>query len=159
MTSTPAPPNRWRPLLVATGVWTLLGAVPALVDPARTYRRFHAGEPSEDELLLFRGSSGQTFLFAVGYLMAAAAPRRHALVVALGGTGKAVYAARLLHEVRAHRAGPLTLVAAVGDLAFAAGLATFLARSGAARTLLDELPAPPAAADVIEPGRPSDQLR
>jgi hypothetical protein len=140
MTSTTASPNRWRPLLLATGAWTLLGALPALVDPARAYRRFHAGKPSEDELLLFRGSSGQTFLFAVGYLMAAAAPRRHALVVALGGTGKAVYAARLLHEVREHRAGPLAMVAAIGDLAFAAGLAAFLTRSGAARTLLDELP-------------------
>lgn len=142
MTSTTAPHDHWRPLLLAAGVWTLLGAVPALIDPARTYRRFHAGEPSEDELLLFRGSSGQTFLFAVGYLVAAAAPRRHALVVALGGTGKAVYALRLVREATAHRAGPLTVVAAIGDLALVAGLAAFLARSGAALTMLDEVPDP-----------------
>ncbi|MEZ5097197.1 MAG: hypothetical protein R2731_14500 [Nocardioides sp.] len=143
MTSTNPSERRWRSLFLATGAWTLLGAVPALVDPARTYRRFHAGEPSEEELLLFRGSSGQTFLFAVGYLAAAVAPRRHALLGALGGTGKAVYAVRLLREAAARRAGRLTLVAAVGDLAFAAGLAAFLARSGAARTLLDELAEPP----------------
>ena len=82
---------------------------------------------TQDALVLFRGSSGQTFLFAVGYLVAAFSPRRHALVVALGGAGKAMYSVRLLFEVVAGNAGPLTLVAALGHLAFVAAFVAFFA--------------------------------
>jgi hypothetical protein len=103
----------------------MLGAVPGLVDPAAAYQRFHAGPVSQDVVQLFRGSSGQTFLFAVGYLVAAFMPRRHALVVALGGTGKAVYAGRLLSEVAAGHAGPLALLAAIGDLVFVGAFVAF----------------------------------
>jgi hypothetical protein len=106
----------------------MLGAIPGLVDPEAAYQRFHAGPVNQDVLLLFRGSSGQTFLFAVGYLIAAFAPRRHALVVALGGVGKAMYAVRMLFEVAAGQAGPLALVAAIGDLAFVGAFVVFFAR-------------------------------
>ncbi len=105
----------------------MLGAIPGLVDPEAAYQRFHAGSVSPDALVLFRGSSGQTFLFAVGYLVAAFSPRRHALVVALGGAGKAMYSVRLLFEVVAGNAGPLTLVAALGHLAFVAAFVAFFA--------------------------------
>jgi len=139
MTSTPARrtdptparvwiPRGWGLVFLAAGLWTMLGAVPGLIDPAAAYQRFHAGPVTPDVLLLFRGSSGQTFLFAVGYLVAAFAPRRHALVVALGGAGKAMYAVRLLAEAAAGQAGPLTVVAAVGDLAFVAAFVVFFAR-------------------------------
>ncbi|WP_088313006.1 hypothetical protein [Kineosporia sp. R_H_3] len=136
-------PHGWGLLFLAAGLWTLLGAVPGLVDPAAAYQRFHAGPVTEDVLALFRGSSGQTFLFGVGYVVAAFAPRRHALVVALGGAGKAVYAVRLLSEAAAGQAGPLTLVAAVGDLAFVAAFVAFFATGITARRAVDR-PAGPA---------------
>lgn len=106
----------------------MLGAIPGLVDPAAAYQRFHAGPVTPDVVMLFRGSSGQTFLFAVGYLVAAFAPRRHALVVALGGAGKAMYALRLLSETVGGHGGPLTPVAAIGDLAFVCAFVAFFAR-------------------------------
>jgi hypothetical protein len=115
----------------------MLGAIPGLVDPATAYQRFHAGPVTQDVLVLFRGSSGQTFLFAVGYLAAAFAPRRHALVVALGGAGKAMYAVRLLSEAAAGHAGPLAVVAAVGDLAFVGAFVAFFARNIASRHAVD----------------------
>jgi hypothetical protein len=122
-------PRGWGLVLLAAGLWTMLGAVPGLVDPGAAYQRFHAGPVTEEVLVLFRGASGQTFLFAVGYLVAAYAPRRHALVVALGGAGKAMYAVRLLSEAAAGHAGPLTVVAAVGDLVFVGAFVAFFARA------------------------------
>jgi hypothetical protein len=121
-------PHGWGLVFLAAGLWTMLGAIPGLVDPEAAYQRFHAGPVTQDTLLLFRGSSGQTFLFAVGYLVAAFAPHRHALVVALGGVGKAMYAVRLLFEVAAGQAGPLALVAAIGDLVFVGAFVAFFAR-------------------------------
>jgi hypothetical protein len=121
-------PHGWGLLLLAAGLWTMLGAVPGLVDPEAAYQRFHDGPAAQDVLDLFRGASGQTFLFAVGYLVAAFAPRRHALVVALGGAGKAMYAIRLLSDAAAGHAGPLTLVAAVGDLVFVGAFVVFFAQ-------------------------------
>jgi hypothetical protein len=114
----------------------MLGAIPGLVDPETAYQRFHDGPATQDVLELFRGASGQTFLFAVGYLVAAFAPRRHALVVALGGAGKAIYAVRLLSDAAAGHAGPLTLVAAVGDLVFVGAFTVFLAHTAASRRTL-----------------------
>lgn len=142
----PAPrswvPHGWGLLFLAAGLWTMLGAVPGLVDPAAAYQRFHAGPVTEDVLVLFRGSSGQTFLFAVGYLVAAFAPRRHMLAVALGGAGKAMYAVRLLSEAAAGHAGPLALVAATGDLAFVGAFVAFFARSMIAHHLVDRTAGP-----------------
>jgi hypothetical protein len=126
-------PHGWGLVFLAAGLWTMLGAIPGLVDPEAAYQRFHAGPVTQDVLLLFRGSSGQTFLFAVGYLVAAFAPRRHALVVALGGVGKAMYAVRLLFETAAGHAGPLALVAAIGDLAFVGAFIAFFASMTAGR--------------------------
>lgn len=122
-------PRGWGLVLLAAGLWTMLGAVPGLVDPETAYQHFHGGPATRDALELFRGASGQTFLFAVGYLVAAFAPRRHALVVALGGAGKAMYAARLLSHAAAGPAAPLTLVAAVGDLVFVGAFVVFLAHT------------------------------
>jgi hypothetical protein len=154
MTPTPTPerrtdlsgqawvPQGWGLVLLAAGLWTMLGAIPGLVDPEAAYQRFHAGPVNQDVLLLFRGSSGQTFLFAVGYLVAAFAPRRHALVVALGGVGKAIYAVRLLFEVAAGQAGPLALVAAIGDLAFVGAFVVFFARGIASGHAVDGVAGP-----------------
>lgn len=135
-------PHGWGLVFLAAGVWTMLGAIPGLVAPEAAYQRFHAGPVTEDVLVLFRGSSGQTFLFAVGYLVAAFSPRRHALVVALGGAGKAMYAVRLLSEAAAGHAGPLTLVAAIGDLAFVGAFVAFFARSITSRHAVDRAAGP-----------------
>lgn len=138
MASIPFPSDPWGRVLVAAGVWTLLGAVPELVDPAAAYAQFHSGPVGEEALLLLRGSGGQTLLFAIGYLVAAYAQRRHALVVLLGGTGKAFYAVRLLLEVQAGEGGPLALVAAVGDLAFVTVFVIVLVRTRALADLATE---------------------
>jgi hypothetical protein len=136
-------PRGWGLVFLAAGLWTMLGAIPGLVEPEAAYQRFHAGPVTHDVLVLFRGSSGQTFLFAVGYLVAAFAPRRHGLVVALGGAGKAMYAVRLLLEAAAGQAGPLTLVAAIGDLAFVGAFIAFFARSLTSRHAVDRASGPP----------------
>lgn len=146
-------PRGWGVVLFAAGLWTMLGAVPGLVDPATAYQRFHDGPATQDALELFRGASGQTFLFAVGYLVAAFAPRRHALVVALGGAGKAIYAVRLLSDAAAGHAGPLTLVAAVGDLVFVGAFIGFLAHPAASRRTLGKA----AGSACITVAEPSDR--
>ena len=116
----------WRITFVAAGVWTLIGAIPAFTDPASTFARFY-GAPASSTLTLdiFTGSWGQSLLFAIGYLIAALNPRRHIAVVALGGIGKIVYAIRLIAPVAAGTAGPVALVAIIGDLAFGLLFAAF----------------------------------
>jgi hypothetical protein len=130
----------FRLVFLAAAIWTSLGAGPGFFDPAGTLALIHGAAPdSALALALFRGASGQTLLFAVGYLLAAAAPRRHAAVVGLGGIGKALYAARLLGEVLTGGGGPLAVVAVVGDLLFVAAFVAFFATSGVLRTLLRPL--------------------
>lgn len=131
----------WRAVFAAAAVWTTLGALPGLIDPERMLALFHGVEPeSQLVLLMYRGSAGQTFLFAVGYLLAALAPRRHAAVVALGGVGKLSYSVRLLMELAGGHGGTLALVAVIGDLAFVAAFAGFFATSGVLRGFLREPP-------------------
>jgi hypothetical protein len=123
----------WKFVFAATAVWTLLGAVPGFVDPLGSFVRFQGGPPASDlELQLYRGAWGQTLLFAVGYVFAAFDPRRHVLLLVLGGVGKLLYAARILVG---GDAAPLALFAAVGDLVFVAAIATFMARDPGARSL------------------------
>lgn len=136
----------WRAVFAAAAGWTTLGALPGLLVPERMLLLFHGVEPESPFVaVLYRGSAGQTFLFAVGYLLAALAPRRHAALVALGGMGKVFYAVRLLMELAQGHGGPIALVAVAGDLAFVAAFAAFFATSGVLPGLLREAEAAPAA--------------
>ncbi len=109
----------FRYLLVATAVWTLMGAIPGYLDPAASFHRF-TGAPANSPMVLelYRGAWGQTLLFAIGYAVAAFDPRRHVLVVALGAIGKLLYAARILVGFSGGAPTGLALFAAVGDLVF-----------------------------------------
>ena len=132
----------WRIVFAAAAVWTALGAVPALIDPAGTFQRFYGFAPESTVVVaLFRGAWGQSLLFAVGYLLAALDPWRHAGLVARGGAGKAVYAFRLSADILTNGGGSLSIVAAVGDLVFVLFFALFLIRTGALRSLLHVSPA------------------
>lgn len=129
----------WRAVFAAAAVWTTLGALPGLLAPERMLTLFHGVQPeSPFVLVMYRGSAGQTFLFAIGYLLAALAPRRHAAIVALGGMGKVFYSARLLVELAQGHGGPFALVAVVGDIGFVTAFAVFFATSGVLRDLLRE---------------------
>ena len=110
-----------RFILVATALWTLMGAIPGYVDPAASFQRF-TGAAADSPLVLelYRGAWGQTFLFAIGYAVASFDPRRHVLVVALGAVGKLLYAARILIGFSGKPPMPLALFAAIGDLVFVA---------------------------------------
>ena len=123
----------WQIVFAATAAWTLLGAIPSYIDPLGSFLRFHGSPPGSDlELQLYRGAWGQTLLFAVGYVFAALDPRRHTLVLVLGGVGKLLYSARVLSG----EAAPLATFAAVGDLVFVALIAAFVASDPAGRSLL-----------------------
>jgi hypothetical protein len=117
----------FRSLLIATALWTLMGAIPGYLDPAASFERF-MGAPAESPLVLdlYRGAWGQTFLFAIGYGVASFDPRRHVLVVVLGAVGKLLYASRILIGFSGSVLmvpTTLALTAAVGDLVFVALLA------------------------------------
>ncbi len=117
----------WRLVLAAAALWTMLGAVPAFLDTASAYERFHGSPAGSPELLaIYRGSWGQSFLFAVGYLVAAFNPVRHALVIGLGVVGKIVYAAGFVGPVLAGEAGSLAFAAVIGDFVFAGLFLAFL---------------------------------
>lgn len=123
----------WQIVFATTAVWTLLGAIPGYLDPLGSFLRFHGGPPGSPlELELYRGAWGQTLLFAFGYAFAALDPRRHTLVLVLGGVGKLLYAVRILGA----EAAPLATFAAIGDLVFVALIAAFVARDPAGRSLL-----------------------
>ncbi|MBX2803496.1 MAG: hypothetical protein KTR31_37795 [Myxococcales bacterium] len=142
MTTTTTSLTTWRAVFAAAAVWTTLGAVPGLLDPGRMLALFHGVEPESPlVLLMYRGSAGQTFLFAIGYLLAALAPRRHAAIVALGGMGKVFYSVRLLMELAQGHGGSLALIAVVGDLIFVTLFAVFFATSGVLHGFLRD-PAP-----------------
>lgn len=129
----------WRAVFAAAAAWTTLGALPGLLDPERMLTLFHGVQlESPFVSVMYRGSAGQTFLFAIGYLLAALAPRRHAALVGLGGIGKVFYAVRLLMELSQGHGGPIALVAVAGDLAFVAAFAAFFATTGVLRGLLRE---------------------
>ena len=126
----------WRVVFAAAAVWTALGAIPSLIDPAGTFQRFYGVAPESAMVVtLFRGAWGQSLLFAAGYLLAAFDPWRHAGVVALGGIGKAVYAYRLITDLLAGGGGPLSIIAVVGDALFVLLFALFLVRTDALSSL------------------------
>jgi hypothetical protein len=132
-TPTDRPHRAWRIVFGATALWTFLGAIPGTLDPVTSFTRFHGGLPESPLVLdLYRGAWGQTLLFAIGYAFAAFDPRRHSVLLLLGAVGKLLYAARIL-AVGAPT--PLATFAAAGDLVFVALIATFLFRTGAARSL------------------------
>lgn len=117
----------WRVVLAAAALWTMMGAIPAFIDPATTFERFHGHPAGSTELLaVYLGAWGQSMLFAIGYAIAAFDPHRHAAILLLGGIGKAVYAAGFFGPIAAQTAGPLALPAVIGDLVFAAAIAAFL---------------------------------
>ncbi|MBX3270998.1 MAG: hypothetical protein KF729_12105 [Sandaracinaceae bacterium] len=126
----------WRAVFATAALWTLLGAIPGYLDPAASFLRFH-GAPADSPLVLelYRGAWGQTLLFAVGYAVAAIDPRRHGLLLLLGGIGKLLYAIRVLSTL-GDLPTPMALVAAAGDLVFVALIAAFLLTTGTARSLL-----------------------
>ena len=128
--------KRWRWVFAAAALWTTLGAVPGFLDTANTFVRFH-GAPPDSALMLqiYRGAWGQSFLFALGYLLAAFAPIRYAAIVALGMVGKAFYAVGLGKSILAGAAGPLAAFAMVGDLVFVGLFLVFLLTSGVLRTM------------------------
>jgi hypothetical protein len=131
----------WRAVFAAAAAWTSLGAVPGLVAPDRMLTLFHGVEPESPlVLLMYRGSAGQTLLFAVGYLLAAFAPHRHAALVALGGMGKVFYSVRLAMELAQGHGGSLALVAVVGDLLFVTAFTLFFVRSGVLGGFFEEPP-------------------
>ncbi len=128
-------PHVWRFVFAATALWTLLGAIPGYLDPLASFMRFYGAPPDSPLVLeLYRGAWGQTLLFAVGYAFAAIDPRRHSLVLVLGGVGKILYALRVLVSWEASTT--MALVAALGDLVFVALIATFLFTTGAGRSLV-----------------------
>lgn len=126
----------WRVVCGAAALWTMLGAVPGILDAATTFERFY-GAPAESELVLelLRGSWGQSLLFALGYVLAVVDPWRNAAFLLLGGIGKAAYAWRLARDVIAGAGGPLALVAVAGDVLFVVAFALLLARSGVLRSI------------------------
>lgn len=117
-----------RVALAVTALWTLSGALFGYLDTAGSFERFH-GAPADSDLLLelYRGAWGQTLLFGIGYGVAVFDPRRHALVVALGLTGKLLYAARIFSAPRALTS--LALTAGVGDLLLALVVSALLAHA------------------------------
>lgn len=114
-----------------------MGAIPGYLDPEGSFARFF-GAPADSPLVLelYRGAWGQTLLFAIGYGVASFDPRRHALVVVLGVTGKLLYAIRIFASLAERPPTPLALTAAIGDLVFVATFATltFLVWSRGRRT-------------------------
>lgn len=127
----------WRGVFLTAAVWTGLGAIPALVDPVTAFGQFYGIVPNSKMVIeLFQGAWGQSLLFAAGYAIAAVSPVRHAAIVLLGGTGKAVYAVRLLAMVVDGEGGALAVVAIAGDLVFAVLFALFLCAPGVLRSMV-----------------------
>lgn len=123
----------WRITFLSAAVWTMLGALPGLLDAAGTFERFY-GVAAESERLLdiYRGAWGQSLLFAIGYLLAAIDPYRHAAILVLGVIGKAVYAFGLAQAIVAGEVtSPVATAAVVGDTIFAIAFAVFVVASGA----------------------------
>ncbi len=129
----------WRWVFGAAALWTTIGAVPGYFDPAGTFARFYGVEPSSQLMVqIYRGAWGQSFLFALGYLLAAFAPVRYAAIVGLGMIGKTFYAVGLLGAVISGSAGPIAGLAVAGDLLFAAAFGTFLLSAGVLRGLAND---------------------
>lgn len=123
----------WRITFLAAALWTMAGALPGLLDADGTFERFY-GVPAESDRLLaiYRGAWGQSLLFALGYLLAAIDPFRHAGILALGVIGKAVYAFGLAQAIAAGEiTSSVATAAVVGDTIFAIAFAVFVLSSGA----------------------------
>lgn len=130
------PLRLWRWVFAAAALWTTIGAVPGYFDPAGTFARFYGVEANSTLMVqIYRGAWGQSFLFALGYLLAALAPVRYAAIVGLGMIGKTFYAFGLLGAVIAGSAGPIAGLAVAGDLIFAAAFGAFLLSAGVLRGL------------------------
>ncbi|MFW6380774.1 MAG: hypothetical protein ACOC0Y_01915 [Spirochaetota bacterium] len=90
----------WRICFAGAGLWTLLGAVPALIDSASAFEVFT--DTLRPPATCCRSSE------------------------APGATGMTVYAVRVLGSIADGTAGPFAVTAAAGDLAFAVAFVAFL---------------------------------
>jgi hypothetical protein len=129
--------SAWRALFLVVALWTAIGAVPGFLDPHGTFLRFHGHEPESALVLdLYRGTWGQTLLFAIGYALAAFDPRRHGALLLLGGIGKVMFALRHMELATGPDATFMSIAAIVGDLVLSALMFVYLAKSGVLASLV-----------------------
>ena len=116
-------------LLVCAAIWNIAGAALVLINMPEHVRLFFGTDASLDNrvaVINTIGFWGQVLLFGIGYLIVAANPLRNHGIIALAIAGK--IAAFVLWSW-CWLQGSLTAVAlfgGVGDLVFAALLASFL---------------------------------
>jgi hypothetical protein len=108
-------------IFIAAAIWNLCGGVLGYFNTGYTFELLF-DRSADDPILLsvFRGATGTTFTYFLGYLIVALNPLRHTGIVIVGGIGKLGFAIQMLKFYSAGLANAHALVIVVGDMVFCA---------------------------------------
>lgn len=111
----------FRVIFIAAAIWNLCGGVLGYFNTGQTFMLLF-DRSADDPLLLsvFKGATGTTLTYFIGYLIVAFNPLRHTGIVIVGGIGKVGFAIQMLKFYMAGLANANALIVVVGDMAFCA---------------------------------------
>ena len=109
----------FRIIFIAAAIWNLCGGVLGYFNPGHTFMLLF-DRSADDPILLsvFKGATGTTLTYFVGYLIVAVNPLRHTGIVIVGGIGKIGFAIQMLKFYMAGLANAHALIVVVGDMLF-----------------------------------------
>ncbi|WP_291915065.1 hypothetical protein [Limnohabitans sp.] len=111
----------FRIIFIAAAIWNLCGGVLGYFNTGHTFMLLF-DRSADDPLLLsvFKGATGTTLTYFIGYLIVAFNPLRHTGIVIVGGIGKVGFAIQMLKFYMTGLANANALIVVVGDMAFCA---------------------------------------
>lgn len=111
--------NFFKVLFIIAALWNLIGAIFGFFNTAYTFKAFFNRELTDPlYYAIYQGAWGTTLVYFIGYSIVAYNPLKHAGIVIVGGIGKVGFAVSLLNFYFSGLAGPILLIAIIGDLIF-----------------------------------------
>lgn len=109
----------FKTLFVIAALWNLAGGILGYFNPAYSFNLLFGRELADPLFYaIYKGASGTTLIYFVGYLVVAFDPLKHTGIVLVGGIGKVGYATQLLKFYLGGIAGPSAFVVIIGDFIF-----------------------------------------
>lgn len=132
MKTSPFDALRYRTLFIVAALWNLSAAAVALSAPGFHTETFFGPDATLGDPIAFLNTQivwVTIALFGIGYGIVAFDPRKNHGIVTLAILGKAYIAVAWTWAWTSGTVAPLALVAATGDLLFAAAFVAFLVRA------------------------------
>ncbi|WP_397405164.1 hypothetical protein [Phenylobacterium sp.] len=106
-------------LFVIAAIWNFAGSIPGIANPSGMFAQEFGRDLSDPVMVaVYRGAWVTSFLYALGFLLVARNPERHAGIVLMGGLGKALFAMNLAWMYLSGWTSDFAVVVIVGDAVF-----------------------------------------